>query len=86
VVELYCKVTIGYNPRYIHENNSAAAWAVEDLSVYVSSFYHSVLHVGPTTVDFSMRRVRVRAAAYAMLDDRSEYSPHSFQVSGRGAL
>ena len=58
-------------PGYIHANNSAAAWAVEDLAVYVSSFYHSVFHVGPTTVDFALRRVRVRAAAYAMLDDRS---------------
>jgi hypothetical protein len=57
-------------PGYIHANNSAAAWAVEDLAIYVSSFYHSVVHVGPTTVDFTLQRVRVRAAAYAMLDDR----------------
>ena len=58
-------------PGYIHANNSAAAWAVEDLAVYVSSFYHSVVYVGPSAVDFSLQRVRVRAAAYAMLDDRS---------------
>ena len=58
-------------PGYIHANNSASAWAVEDLAIYVSSFYHSVVHVGPSTIDFSLQRVRVRAAAYAMLDDRS---------------
>ena len=58
-------------PGYIHENNSASAWAVEDLSIYISSFYHSVVHVGPSTIDFRLQRVRVRAAAYAMLDDRS---------------
>ena len=43
---------------------------MSDLSIYVSSFYHSIIHVGPASLDFRLERVRVRAAAYAMLDSR----------------
>lgn len=57
-------------PGYVHNNGSAAAWAVQDLSLYISSFYHSVIYVHPSSIAFALQRVRVRAAAYAMLDSR----------------
>ena len=56
-------------PGYIHANNSAAAWAVEDLSVYVTHYYYSVFYVEPTCKDWTLRNVRVRAVAWAMISD-----------------
>jgi hypothetical protein len=54
---------------YIHSNNSAAAWAVEDLTLYVTHHYVAVLYVHPATRDFTLQRVRVRAVAWAFLGD-----------------
>ena len=54
---------------YIHSNNSAAAWAVEDLTLYVTHHYVAVVYVHPATRDFTLQRVRVRAVAWAFLGD-----------------
>jgi hypothetical protein len=56
-------------PGYIHANNSATAWAVEDLSVYVTHYYYSVFYVQPTCKDWTLKNVRVRAVAWAMISD-----------------
>ena len=56
-------------PGYIHANNSATAWAVEDLSVYVTHYYYSVFYVQPTCEDWTLKNVRVRAVAWAMISD-----------------
>ena len=56
-------------PGYIHANNSAAAWAVTDLTVYVTHHYYSVFYVEPTCGDWTLQRVRVRAVAWAFLGD-----------------
>ena len=64
---------------YIHSNNSAAAWAVEDLTLYVTHHYVAVVYVHPATRDFTLQRVRVRAVAWAFLGD-----PVS-GATGRGA-
>ena len=65
---------------YVHCNGSAAAWAIEDLTLYVTHHYRSVVYVHPATRDFTMQRVRVRAVAWAFLSDPVE------GASGRGAL
>eukprot|EP00933_Yihiella_yeosuensis_P031758 TRINITY_DN25376_c0_g1_i1.p1 TRINITY_DN25376_c0_g1~~TRINITY_DN25376_c0_g1_i1.p1 ORF type:complete len:802 (-),score=122.38 TRINITY_DN25376_c0_g1_i1:24-2267(-) len=57
------------HPGYIHANNSASAWAVTDLTVYVTHHYWSVFYVHPTCSDWTLQRVRVRAAAWAFLWD-----------------
>ena len=56
-------------PGYIHANNSATAWSVEDLSVYVTHYYYSVFYVQPTCKDWTLKDVRVRAVAWAMRGD-----------------
>lgn len=58
-------------PGYIHANNSAVAWAVEDLTVYVTHYYYSVFYVQPSCKDWTLKNVRVRAVAWAMLSDPS---------------
>ena len=42
----------------------ASAWALRDLSLYVSAFYWQVVRVDPECAHFRMQRVRIRAAAY----------------------
>ena len=42
----------------------ASAWALRDLSIYVSAFYWQVVRVDPECAHFRMQRVRIRAAAY----------------------
>ena len=55
-------------PAYLYGDFSAAAsWGVEDLTVYISRYYSGVVNCGASTDGFSMRRVRVRANAFAML-------------------
>ena len=56
-------------PGYIHANNSATAWAVEDLTVYVTHYYYSVFYVQPACKDWTLKNVRVRAVAWAMISD-----------------
>jgi hypothetical protein len=65
-------------PGYIYANRSdsagegeggGVAWAVEDLSIYITHHYNSVFYVHPYVTDFTLQRVRVRAAAWAMLSD-----------------
>ena len=43
---------------------TAMAWALSDLSVYVSGFYSTIVHIAPDCGQFRMQRVRIRAAAY----------------------
>lgn len=59
----------GPRPGYIHANNSASAWAVEDLTVIITHYYRSVFYVHPTSTAWTLQRVTVRAVAWAMLAD-----------------
>ncbi len=43
---------------------TAASWAMSDLSIYVSGYYSTVVHIAPDCGRFLMQRVRIRAAAY----------------------
>ena len=54
-------------PGYVYSDGNR--WAVEDLTLYISHFYHSVIFVGPECTSFELLGVRVRAVAYAMLGD-----------------
>ena len=61
------------SPAYLHTGGATGtaggtfAWAVEDLTIYISHFYEGVIHCGLGVDGFSVRRVRIRANAFAML-------------------
>ena len=56
-------------PGYVYSDGGPGhRWAVEDLSLYVTGYYHAVVYVAPTCDGFTLQRTRVRAAAYAMLE------------------
>lgn len=69
-------------PGYIYAEPNATMWAVEDLTFYVTHFYFSVVYVHPTCKNWGMERVRIRAAAWAMLSDPG--TPKDPIQNGRG--
>lgn len=72
-------------PGYFYSDGASGhRWAVEDLSVYVSAFYHSIFFVAPTCDRFALRRTRVRASAWAMLTDPCPGSPSGDPKRNRG--
>ena len=72
LVSIYFRETnpdVSPRPGLIFANESATAWAVTDLTVYVTHHYWSVFYVSARCRDWSLERVRVRAAAWAFLSD-----------------
>ena len=50
-----------------HTDAQTFGWGVEDITLYVSRYYEGIVNCGQDVDGFSMRRVRVRANAFAML-------------------
>lgn len=56
-------------PGLVYANSTTTAWAVQDLTLYVSHHYWCVIYVHPAAQDWALERVRIRAVAWAMLGD-----------------